>query len=251
MERNEFHLRWERDEKHALIEKLGSLYDEKTWEEAVKRYDEALLDQPDNPEYLFCYGYLMQIKAKKMLQKAAKCFEDGLNSKRLDEEFAWIADKLNYQLISVRSSLDEIGKTIQFYKKKLLESPDNPQLYCFLTKCYLHAGQVSEAEKTVKAGLKLFPDHAALVYYEGEVLSRQGFAEEALQAWERSAVLNPQLIDGRFSKAFLLEREQRLEEALAEWKRIAVFLERYGFDDQYPQGEIRRLEQAIAKLRHN
>jgi hypothetical protein len=65
--------------------------------------------------------------------------------------------------------------------------------------------------------------------------------KEVLQAWERSASLDPRLIDGRFSRAFLLEREHRLEEAVTEWGRIADFMERYGFHEDVAKRELERI----------
>ncbi|RKN66136.1 tetratricopeptide repeat protein [Paenibacillus ginsengarvi] len=245
MAKEPFGLRWERDEKFELAERLERDYDDTLWEEAVRRYEEALNTQPDNPEYLFKLGYLRQLKGKRLLRQATAYYEAGLGSELLQGTHSWIEGKLHAQLISVRAQLDENRKSIAFYKQRLSERPDHPDAYAQLTHCYLKVDQVREAHAVVQAGLRLFPQIGTLRYYEGEALARLGRLEEALEAWERSAQLDGQLIDGRFSRAFAFEREKRLPEAIAEWTRIAEFMARYGFEEAVPQREIARLEQLL------
>lgn len=172
--------------------------------------------------------------------------QNGLNALAVQPEFSWINVKLHAQLIQVRSQLSENHVSIDDYKKLLSESPDDPRLYCYLIQCYLKVDQLVEAKKVIEAGIKLFPDNAMMNYYQGEIQSRLGQIEEALQAWAKSAELDPQLIDGRFSRAFLLERELRFDEAADEWDRIVAFMERYDFGDEYPRQEQRRLKERAA-----
>lgn len=242
MERNEFHFNWERDRKFELREQLEREYVESVWQEAISLHEEALAEQPDNPEYLHGYGFLLELKANRLLRKAAECYETGLNGSPVKGDYSWIAGKLHEQLIKVRGQLSENRKSIDFYKKRLDEFPNEADSYRYLAKCYLTANQPREAQLVLLAGLKLFPTDAMLHYYQGETLARLGQIEEALLAWERSAQLDSQLIDGRFSRALVLERENRLAEAIAEWERIADFMDRYEFDAEVPRREIERLK---------
>lgn len=247
MDKREFDLQWERDRKFELREQLERSFDETVWDEAIRLHEEALAGQPDNPEYLHAYGWLLELKANRMLRQAAKCYETGLDSGALTGKYGWIAGKLHAQLIHVRGRLAEHRLSIDYYKKRLSESPNDPGTYGYLTRSYLAAHQAHEALLVVQSGMKLFPSHALLSYYEGEALARLGRGDEALLAWERSAQLDPQLIDGRFSRAFLLEREQRLDEAIAEWERIAEFMAEYEFDVEVPKREIERLRLLCSK----
>ncbi len=240
MRREEVEFKWEKDKKFRLMERAGN--DETAWAEAIRLYEEALNEQPNNPEYLFLYGSLLETQANQFLRKAAECYEKGLESEMIKRDYDWVSGKLHAQLIHVRAQLLEINKSIEFYKEQLRKTPDEPKIYCYLAQCYLKADQIHEAEKVVKAGLKLFPTHAMLVYNDGEVHSRNGRTEEALQAWERSAQLDPLLIDGRFMKAYLLEREKRLEEAAREWGKIVEFMEQHDFRDDFPLRELERIE---------
>lgn len=243
MSKNEFHLKWERDEKFNLKEQIENKYDEALWAEATRLYQDDLAAKPNHPEYLFSYGFLLEMKANRLLREAAECYKKGVNALADQPEFAWISGKLQAQLIKVRNQLSENHISINDYKQRLSESPDDPSSYCFLIQCYLNMHQLSEAKKVVEAGIKLFPDNAMMNYYEGEIRSRLGHIEEALQAWAKSAELDPQLIDGRFSRAFLLEREQRYAEAADEWEQIVAFMERYNLGDEYPRQEQRRLRE--------
>ncbi|UVI33764.1 tetratricopeptide repeat protein [Paenibacillus spongiae] len=247
MPQDEFRLYWEKNEKFRLLEEVEAQYDEIKWQQAVQLYKDALEQQPNNPEYLHSYGYLLEMRANRMLREAAGCYQSGLESPLIQQQYAWMSGKLHAQLISVRRQLSENHQSIAFYKKLLTESPDDPEVYCFLIQCYLNADQVHEAGKVADAGLKLFPQYGTLMYYLGEVAARGGQTEEALRAWEQSALLDQQLIDGRFSRAFLFEREQRLAEAAEEWRCIVAFMGKYGFNDDFPSRELKRIEQALGK----
>ena len=135
----------------------------------------------------------------------------------------------------------ENHQSIQFYKERLKQVPHEPENYVYLIQCYLKSDQVSEAGKVIAAGLNLFPEHALLHYFNGEALSRQGKPEEALQAWEKSAELDPKLIDGRFSRAYLFERAKRYLEAAQEWRLIIAFMQKYEFQDEFPKRDLCRI----------
>jgi tetratricopeptide (TPR) repeat protein len=245
MAHGDFPLKWERDDKFKLLEQVENAYDESLWNEAVEQYKEALAKQPDHPEMLYHYGYLLELKAIRLLREAAACYEKGLASGLIDQGYAWLKGKLNAQLIRAQAHLLENMKSVEYYKQELSKRPDDPDVYCYLVQCYLHVDQAAEAQKVVEAGLKLFPRHAILHYYQGEICARMGRVEEALQSWERSANFDPQFIDGRFSRAFLFEREQRLEEAAEEWKKIIVFLDQHNFNADYPKQELVRIQQQL------
>jgi tetratricopeptide (TPR) repeat protein len=241
-----FPLKWERDEKYVLAEQLEVQYDESLYEKVTKLYEESLAEQPDNPEYLYWYGYILGIKARKLLRKSAEQLEKALQSPQLPN-YHWLEGLLHGNLIHARAHLMENRKSIEFYKKRLQADPADPKGYSYLINCYLKADQTKEAHLTAETALKLFPDEAVLHYYSGEVLSRQGKVEEALEAWQLSNEMDPNIIDGRFSRAFMLKREGRLQEAAEEWKKIILFLNRHDFDDIQPKQELAKLEAEIGK----
>ncbi|MGZ9583072.1 tetratricopeptide repeat protein [Paenibacillus marinisediminis] len=245
MDQDDFFLKWEKDEKSKLAEEVASNYVEATWLKVVNMYSEALTEQPNNPEYLFNYGYLMQLKAKRLMHEAAEYYQKGLESNLLNNNYSWISGKLHAQLIQARAQLLENHKSVEYYKNKLREFPDEPQMYYYLVQCYLNVDQIHEAKKVVETGMKLFPNHAMLNYYQGEIHSRHGNVEEALKAWEKSAILDAQLIDGRFSRAFLLEREQRFKECAQEWRLIVEFMDKYNFNKEFPINELKRIEKLL------
>ncbi len=241
-----FPLKWERDEKYLLVEQLEQHYDDSLCEKVTKLYEEALAEHPDNPEYLYWYGFILGMKARKLLRKSAEQYEKALHSPQL-ATYNWLEGMLHGNLIHVRAGLLENRKSIEFYKKRLQTDPADPKSYSFLINCYLKADQTKEAHLTAETALKLFPNKAVLHYYSGEVLARQGKVKEALEAWELSNELDANLIDGRFSRAFLLKREGRLGEAKEEWKKIILFLKEHDFDDVRPKEELEKLEAEIRK----
>ncbi|WP_193726927.1 tetratricopeptide repeat protein [Paenibacillus guangzhouensis] len=242
MPQDNFHLQWERDRKFQLAENIQNHYDETLWLEAVMLYQEALSQQPDNPEYLHAYGYLLELKANRLLREANACYRKGLESPSIQQNYAWMQGKLNAQLIRTHAQLLQHQESIAYYKKQLAATPHNPDHYSNLIQCYLQADQTQEAHQVMSAGLKLFASHPMITYYAGEIYARLGSSEKALAAWERSCVLDPQFIDGRYSRAFLFEREHRLEEAAEEWRHIIAFLDQYNFHQDEPQRELQRIE---------
>jgi tetratricopeptide (TPR) repeat protein len=242
-----FPLKWERDEKFYLTEQLEQHdNDEVLYEKVVKLYEEALAEQPDNPEYLYKYSLIFFRKAKKLLRKAAEQYERALKSPQL-AAYDWLENKLHGDLIYTRAHLMENHKSIEFYKEKVKEDPTNPRSYTRLITCYQNADQNKEASLIVDTAIKLFPKDSAVHYFLGEVLSRQGKVEEALAAWERSIELDSTIIDGRFSRAFLLKREGRLQEAAEEWRKIILFLNEYEFNTDWPMQELDKLEAEMNK----
>ncbi|GIN59972.1 hypothetical protein J8TS2_42910 [Lederbergia ruris] len=242
-----FNLKWEKNEKYMLLEQLENHYDDALWKRTLELYQEALDKQPDNPESLFSYGYLFEMKANRYLEEAASSYQKGLESKLLSTKYSWISSKLHAQHIRVRAQLFENHKSVEYYKGQLKKAPKDPRNYCYLAQCYLKSDQISEAKKVIDAGLKLFSTYAELHYYNGEIQSRLGLHEEALHSWEKSVQLDSQFIDGRFSRAFLFTREKRYLEAAQEWRLIIHFMNEYGFNDDYPKHELQSIEKLIAE----
>lgn len=77
MSKDEFHLKWKRDEKYNLKEQIENKFDENIWMEATRLYQEDLAANPNHPEYLFSYGNLLEVKANRLLREAAECYKTG------------------------------------------------------------------------------------------------------------------------------------------------------------------------------
>lgn len=232
-----------RDRKFELIDKFQHTDDDKILEEAVTLYKEALDEDPTNSELLLYYGWLLEAKGRMLLQKAANYFTEGIKNHSVPNSS--IEHKLNYQLIQVRAQLFQNNQSVEFYKQRLSERPDDPQMYCYLFQCYSHADQIQEMKKVLDAGLNLFPDHGLLNYLAGTVLAREGNVEKALNSWEKAIQLDPEWLDSRLSRASLLESDQRLQEAAQEWCLIIEWLQNRGFFTDGPKAELQRIEEKL------
>ncbi|MFC9774150.1 tetratricopeptide repeat protein [Paenibacillus chitinolyticus] len=115
---------------------------------AVTLYKKALDDDPANSELLFYYGWLLEAKGRILLQKAANYFTKGIENHPGPNSA--IEHKLNYQLIQVRAQLFQNNQSVEFYKQRLSERPDDPQVYCYLIQCYSLADQIQEMKKVLE-----------------------------------------------------------------------------------------------------
>ncbi|MFD1676383.1 tetratricopeptide repeat protein [Alicyclobacillus fodiniaquatilis] len=231
-----------KDRRTELAEKWEVTGDERYLDEALKLTCEALEKDPTNPDILHSYGWLNQCKGMVYLRRAADFLTQGLENADRD---SWVYGKLNAQLISVRDSLKQNHISVEFYKKKLSEFPDDPRIYSFLAQCYLRADQVLEAKKVVEAGLKLHSRHPTLNFIAGSVAAREGNTDQALTLWEHASQLDPEFIDPRFSRAHLLEEGHRFEECVSEWKLVQDWLEKRGWLTDHVTAALRRVEDKL------
>ncbi|HIB90860.1 TPA: hypothetical protein EYO57_27325 [Candidatus Poribacteria bacterium] len=139
-----------------------------------------------------------------------------------------------------------VGKnkaSIELYKKRVLEYPDDPDEYLLLIKVYLYADQVEEAKKAIDAVKKICDDEIKYICVAGDIYARLGETEKALECWEKS-VIDQFSMSGLYSRAFMFKNLGRLEEAITEWRRIVNMLEKH-HDPTYaiwPKEELAKLE---------
>lgn len=218
------------------------------YDEVTRLVDEALSEDPDNPELLHSRGYIDECRGRRLLKKAASYYEKGVQivAKSDDPKYSNYV-KCDGQLIGVRSALGQTSKSIDLYKQRISDKPEDLNGYCLLTTAYYLADQVAEAQKVIEAAYKIDQNHAMVNYWMGEVYSRLGQVEQALRYWGKTMELDPSLIDARFSRAFLLERLEKLEEAAQEWTLIVEYLKKNHLpvDAEWPEQELARIQRLI------
>jgi tetratricopeptide (TPR) repeat protein len=218
-----------------------------------KEYSKLVGDNPHNVKYIRSYGLLYQRMGRRYLEKAEKIYESILfkyTDKNNPDYF-----RIDTWLINLRNSLGKNKDSIELYKKRILEYPDDTDEYMFLVDAYLHADQVQEAKKVMEAAEKIIPDkftnpysHCAFYETYGHVYARLGENEKALDCWDK-AVVSEFGMGGWFSRAFMFKDLGMLEEAASEWKRIIKMLERHNIPQylEWPKEELAKIEVLLNK----
>ena len=165
-------------------------------------------------------GWEHQTRAWEELRAAVRKYEAAVEA---DPDNA----KAHSQLVGALLALGQPHDAIARYEGR----GDLVSLRC-LARAYAAAGRWADAQAVIDR----VPDDPQLQWEQGVVYEAAGRYEDALETWERS--LTDDAIDGRYSRAFLLERLGRREEAAAEWQAIAAFSPE---DAEWPEREIERL----------
>jgi tetratricopeptide (TPR) repeat protein len=224
-------------DKEELLDRYEATLDEGIYLEARRLYEAALGETPNDPRLLFEYGYLQECHGRNALRTAISNYERAIE---LDPEWA----KPRMQLIWASAALLRTDTAIALYQRRLAAAPDDPREYRYLAAAYLVAQEHEEAEKVVRAGLRIAPDDPVLIEQRGDICAATGRPDQALADWRRAFALDPENLSTRYSAAFLLERERRLAEAAKEWRHIIRWLDERGYAVQaeWPRRELARLK---------
>jgi tetratricopeptide (TPR) repeat protein len=227
-------------DKEELLDRYEATLDEGTYLEARRLYEAALAETADDARLLFEYGYLQECHGRNSLRAAISSYERAIE---LDPEWA----KPRQQLIWASAALLQTDTAIALYKQRLAAAPEDPREYCYLASAYLVAHEHAEAEKVVRAGLRIAPDDPVLIEQRGDVYAATGRPDQALADWRRAFALDPENLSPRYSAAFLFEREHRLAEAVQEWRHILRWLDEHGHvvQTEWPKRELDRLKSKL------
>lgn len=94
------------------------------------------------------------------------------------------------------------------------KQPARLETWSYLAGAQAAAGHLDEAEATLRAGLKRFPDDALLLQSLGGVLYQQGRLKEADPVLRRAFALDPNRRKAANNLAVLLQRTGRVDEAI-------------------------------------
>lgn len=137
-------------------------------------------------------------------------------------------------------------RAIEFYRKALAESPDNPSALTSLGLALLESGQFKEALSAYHRASKASPGDPLPVEKCGAIFERLGQvedavkqheaaaemhiarkdAEKAIESWQNIARLAPGNLAARSKLALTLERLGRKREAMQEYLAVAAILQR-------------------------
>lgn len=138
----------------------------------------------------------------------------------------------------------ELNQSIEYFKQRISENPEDLKAYALLTQAYYLADQLPEAQKVIEAAFKTDSEHPLITYWKGLIYSRLGRLEDALDLMNQTLSLDPTFIDARYTLANLYERLQKLEEAVEEWQLIIAY-----HREHFPEVSMDWEEEQLARLK--
>lgn len=167
----------------VLIQEGVAQHDRGNYDAAIKLYEEALVENPDNVEaiYEMSFSYSMKKDYKKSLELAYHGAE-------------YKSDMLAAFYMQIGNNLDILGdpkKSVEVYKSGLKLMPRMAMLHYNLAVTYRNMGKVDDARKVIKDGLLIDPNHPGSHALLSLVWQAGGYKTPALLAACRFLVLEP------------------------------------------------------------
>jgi tetratricopeptide (TPR) repeat protein len=167
----------------VLIQEGVAQHDKGNFDAAIKLYEEALAENPNNVEALYEMGF--SYWAKKDYRKSLEAAYKGAQYK---------SEMLGAFYMQIGNNLDILGepkKSVEALKSGIKLLPRMAMLHLNLAVTYRNLGKVDDAKKFLKQAITLDPNHAGShsvlsgIWYEGK------YRTPALLAACRSLVLDP------------------------------------------------------------
>ena len=187
-------------------------------------------------------GLLMRSR-RRLLESAAAFYEKGAEVARKDPQYFDYV-KCDGQLLGVRRALGQLDQSIEYFKQRISENPEDLKAYALLTQAYYLADQLPEAQKVIEAAYKIDSEHPLITYWKGLIYSRLGRLDQALDLMNQTISHDPTFIDARYTLANLYERLQKLEEAVEEWQLIIAY-----HREHFPEVSMDWEEEQLARLK--
>lgn len=171
------------ENQERLIREGVVLHDHKDYDGAIRKYEEALKENPDNVEALYEMGFSYSSKGdyRKSLETAYRGAR--YKSQLLPDFYMQIGNRLD--------DLGDSKKAIEIYKAGIKISPDAAMLYYNLAVTYIRIGKPEDARKSIKRSLSINPTYASSHLFLGELYYKGGYKTPALLATSHFLVLEP------------------------------------------------------------
>lgn len=229
-------------ERDILLERYR-MGEEDLHDTVVELFDQALKENPGDPELYHSRGFIDEIRGRRLLESAAAFYEKGAEVARKDPQYFDYV-KCDGQLLGVRRALGQLDQSIEYFKQRISENPEDLKAYALLTQAYYLADQLPEAQKVIEAAYKIDSEHPLITYWKGLIYSRLGRLDQALDLMNQTISHDPTFIDARYTLANLYERLQKLEEAVEEWQLIIAY-----HREHFPEVSMDWEEEQLARLK--
>jgi len=168
----------------SLLREGVALHEQRDYDGAIRKYEEALKENTDNPTALYeiAYAYYAKGDRPKALEYAYRAAQ-------------YKSDSLGIIYVLIGNVLDTQGdpeKAVEIYKAGIKLAPEEAQLHFNLAVTYSGLGKLDEAKKSVKQSLSRNPKHPTSHLLLASLFQRGGYQTPALFAALRFLVLEPQ-----------------------------------------------------------
>lgn len=162
---------------------------------AISKLSLAVQQCPNNPEYAYNYGYVLQ--AGGYTKRAIDAYCDLIK-----QEPGHIES--HYNLGILYRDLGNIGEAVRVYNRLVEIKPDFPQGHCELGNVLSLAGQYEDAIASYKRAIALSPTNC-IAYYNLAIAYREsGMFKQALSAVDKAIECNPSHAEAYIERGTIL-----------------------------------------------
>ncbi len=255
----------------ATFLELADIYvAQKSYDEAIDVFTEALEFTPDNPELLFRVG-ITHLAAGNSF-KAFECLGNALTHN----------PKLSEAILAAGSMLqekDDVDVALIKYRVAAIQRPNSPELWsnigmAFFSKrrfvaaiaclkralyfgpcewrvsfnlgvVHLHTGQYASAFHYFSVAINMNPNFAASYANLAIALTRLDDVENAFQAFERAIALDPKDHLARINYAIALANESETSRAREQWQEFERVFSELDDDVKQSDPDVMRMRKAL------
>ena len=228
-----------------LIEEGNAIEDEGRLEEALQRYESAILLVPDlAPGHLNRGNVLLATGdmngALEAFDRAIaldpdyaaahynkglalmRCGRHGDARAAFEAAISWKPNFIEAE-VALGCSLEELGEldaAMASYRQALSINPNFAEVHGNLGNVQRQLGQLEEASQSYRRAIDIKPDFAAAHYSLGKTLRDMGRVEDAVSSYRRALDLVPDMSDAHWDLAGALLASGRCDEAIASYRRV-------------------------------
>lgn len=226
----------QQQKKSQTLLKAAQLHEQGNYKEALKGYEEAIKQDPENGDLYARYGLALQ---------ALKRFPDAIAAYDKAIRFRPEAAAYYYYKGTVYDEQNQMDTARTLYEKALsldndlnqakealksLESSQATMLEAQALESY-NSQNYAKALQAIDQLLKADPNHAMAYYYRGLVYDAQKKLEPARVAYQKSIDLNPALSDAVYALAVVLDTQGKKAEAKKIYQRFIDLVKDQPEDD--------------------
>ena len=216
---------------------------EKDFENAVKAFNEVILNGKASTEDYISYGILHKVRAFREIELALYYYRRAISEGNEARDMKWMC--AHQTLTNLLADIGRVEEAVEEHRKWRDTEPEDAWAYVSYSYALEKAGCLEEAWEEIKAALKLNMEDVNVRTAAGDLCAKLGYYEEAVQHWDKAFELDSTSISCLFSKAEMYVTIGENEKAIAQYKDILEWLEEHGYnmdiEGRYPRRRIDEL----------